>query len=114
MSVRAFSDVRLILSVVLGPVIALVNQQAIYSGATWACGYDARGTLHIIPILALVAVILLGLDAYSLWRSANRREGTIATRTTFLAVVGIALSTFSAVVIAAQWIAIFTLDACMK
>jgi hypothetical protein len=114
MSARASSDLRLALGVVLGPIIALLNQQAIYTGATWACGHNARGTLHIIPGLCLIGVLLVAGDAYGIWRDNRGKEGTWSSRTQFLSIVGVALSLFSAVVIAAQWMGIFTFDACMR
>jgi hypothetical protein len=114
MSDRASTDVRLVLGVVLGPVVALLNQQAIYSGATWACGHGARGTLHVIPALCLLGVLIVAADAHRLWRQARQREGAWASRTQFLSVIGMAVSLFSAVVIAAQWMSLFTFDACMR
>jgi hypothetical protein len=112
MSDRASSDFRLALGVVLGPIIALLNQQAIYSGATWACGHAARGTLHLIPALCLFSVAILALDSSSLWRRAGERA--FPRRTQFLALVAVSMSVFSAIVILAQWAGIFTFGACMK
>jgi len=114
MSDRAFTDVRLALGVLLGPVIALLNQQAIYTGATWACGHNARGTLHIVPALCLIGVLIVAGDAYGIWRGSRRHDDALSTRTQFLSIVGVAVSLFSAVVIAAQWMGIFTFDACMR
>jgi hypothetical protein len=114
MSVRASSDVRLSLGILLGPVIALLNQEAIYSGTMWACGFQARGTLHVIPALCLLAVLFVAFDAFSMRRGATGSDGRVAARTRFLALLGVALSVFSAVVILIQWFGIFTFDACMR
>jgi uncharacterized membrane protein YidH (DUF202 family) len=116
MSARASIDLRLALGVLLGPVIALLNQQAIYSGATWACGHNARGTLHVIPILCLIGVLIVAGNSYRIWRRSRREDSESARslRTQFLSIVGVAVTLFSAVVIAAQWMSIFTFDACMR
>jgi hypothetical protein len=128
MSDRASSDgpftrwpglLRLSLGVLLGPVVTLMNQQAIYAADTWACGHDAHATLHIIPFLALVVVVGTAWQSLRIWRWTDaqpgpRDEGVVFSRTRFLAVLGIAISVFCAVVIIAQWAGIGTFGACAR
>ena len=60
------------LGVLLGPVVALVNQEAIYGVHTWACGRNLRGTLHIVPILCLIVVLGAAYAAHLNWRVVGR------------------------------------------
>jgi hypothetical protein len=108
---------RLAFDVLGGPIVALVNQQAIYAGDTWACGHNAHATLHIVPALCLVVVIGATVDSYIVWRSLGGVEderGTIDTRTRFLAMLGLSISGVAILVIGAQWFSIFMFGACMR
>jgi hypothetical protein len=109
---------RLSLGVLLGPTVALINQQGIYSVNMWACGRGMRATMHIVPVLCLLVTLWAAWSAYSDWTAVGRgvedEAATIATRTRFLSLVGIAVSLFSSLVILAQWAAIFVFDPCMR
>ena len=86
------------LGVLLGPVIALVNQQAIYAGTTWVCGHGASAALHIVPALSLVIVIGAALRSLRDWRLSRHvafDSPAVATRTRFLSMLGVAISMFS-------------------
>jgi hypothetical protein len=106
------------LGLVLGPTVALVNQQLIYSVNMWACGRGQHGVMHIIPALCLVVVAGAGIGAYLNWVAVGRgledEYDSVATRTRFAALLGMAISLFSAIVILAQWAAIFVFDPCMR
>ena len=106
------------LGLVLGPTVALVNQQLIYSVNMWACGRGLHGVMHIIPALCLVVVAGTGIGAYLNWIAVGRgledEHDSVATRTRFAALLGMAISLFSAIVIVAQWAAIFVFDPCMR
>jgi hypothetical protein len=103
---------------VLGPILALVNQQLIYAANMYACGRNLQYTEHVIPALCLIATIGVGWQAYRDWNAAGAgvedEEATVATRTRFISLVGMALSVFSAAVIIAQWSTIFVFDPCMR
>lgn len=106
------------LGVLLGPTIALINQSMIYSVNMWACGRNLRGVLHIVPFLSLIVIIGCAIAAYINWRAVGRgvedeHEGIVA-RVRFLAMVGIAVSIFSALVVIAQWSTIFVFAPCMR
>ena len=108
----------LTLGLLLGPVIALVNQQLIYAANMWACGHGAQATMHIIPALSLLVTVGAGITAYRDWKAVGAgvedEEATIATRTRFVALLGITISAFSSLVVLAQWSAIFVFDPCMR
>jgi hypothetical protein len=106
------------LGVVLGPIVALVNQQATYAVNMWACGRNLHATMHIVPALSLIVVAGAGIGAYLNWRVVGKgledEHGAIATRTRFLSLLGLAISVFSALVILAQWLAVFMFAPCMR
>ena len=106
------------LGLVLGPLVALGHQQAVYAVNMWACGRNLHATMHIVPVLCLIVVFGAGFGAHRNWRAVGRgvedeREG-VAVRTRFLALLGMSISLFSAIVILAQWLAIFVFDPCMR
>lgn len=106
------------LGVLLGPVIALTNQELIYAADTWTCGHGYRGTMHLIPLLCLVVTIATAITAFRDWRAAGSgvedEAATIASRTRFLAIMGIGISVFCSLVVIAQWAAIVVFDPCMR
>jgi hypothetical protein len=127
MSVRESSDAEfarwpgllsLSLGVLLGPVVALVAQSVIYGATSWTCGRDIGATMHIIPALALIMSVGAGVGSYLNWRAIGKgvedELGAVATRTRFLALIGIAVSAFSSLVILAMWASIFTFAPCMR
>jgi hypothetical protein len=106
------------LGLLLGPVVALANQQIIYSANMWACGNNGWGTMHLIPLLCLIVAVGAALTARRDWKAVGggvADEGaTVAERTRFVALCGMFISTFSALVIVAQWAAIFVFEPCMR
>jgi hypothetical protein len=103
---------------VLGPLVALANQEAIYSVNMWACGHSQRAVMHLVPFLGLLVVVATGVAAHLNWRALGRgfedELGAIEARSRFIALLGIAISAFCAIVILAQWLAIFVFDPCMR
>jgi hypothetical protein len=127
MSVRESSDAQftrwpgllsLALGVLLGPIVALVTQGLVYSATSWTCGRDIGATMHLIPALSVIVSVGAGVSAYSNWRAVGKgvedERGAVATRTRFLALMGIALSAFSTLVILAMWLSIFVFAPCMR
>ena len=114
MSARTSSEIRLALGVVGSPTIALINQQAIYATNMWACGHGLHGVLHVIPAVCLLVALAIAVDSFVTWRSANQNGGAVTERVRFIALVGVAISIFSAIVIIAQWAGIFTFNSCMR
>lgn len=106
------------LGVLLGPVIALTNQELIYAADMWTCGHGYRATMHLIPLLCLAVTIGAAITAYRDWRAVGggieEEAATVASRTRFLAIIGIGLSVFSSLVVIAQWAAIVVFAPCMR
>ncbi|HVX39806.1 MAG TPA: hypothetical protein VHB25_09555 [Gemmatimonadaceae bacterium] len=109
---------RLSLGMLLGPVVALVNQQLVYLADMWACGHGLQGAVHVVPVLCLIVTIGAAIVAYRDWRAVGAgvedSEATIGSRTRFMALCGIVISVFSSLVIVGQWAAIFVFDPCMR
>lgn len=109
---------RLAIDVVGGPIVALINLQAIYAGDTWACGHNTEWSLHIAPALCLVVVVGMTIDSWLIYHAVGGgvedELGAEVTRTRFFALLGIMIGAISAAVILAQWLAIFTFSACMR
>ena len=109
---------RLALDVLGGPIIALVYQEAIYAGNMWACGHNAKPTLHVGAVLCVIGALIVIADSWMVWRTVGRgvedEQGAEETRTRFLALVGIMVGAISLAVIVAQWLAIFMFGPCMR
>jgi hypothetical protein len=102
----------------VGPIAALFNQGLIYVANMWACGAGTRLALHVVPALCLAVSVGAGLLARADWarvgRGTHAEEATVSSRSRFLALSGMATSALSALVILAQWLAIFVFDPCLR
>lgn len=99
-----------------GPVMALWNQTGTYSVAVWACGHDARGVISVVPLVTLVVTLAAGLLAFRvLSRVPTTNADEVERRPIhFAALCAATICLFSAAVIIAQWIAVFTYPPCMQ
>ena len=106
------------LGVLLGPIAALANQEMIYVTNMWACGTGSQLAMHIVPLVCLVVAVGAGLLARADWvrlgRGTEDEAATIDSRSRFLALGGMAISAISALLIIAQWLAIFVFGPCMR
>jgi hypothetical protein len=106
------------LGVLLGPIAVLVNEELIYVTNMWACGMGKQPAMHIVPIICLLVTIGAGLLARRDWirvgRGIEEEAATVDSRTRFLALGGMWISALSALIILAQWLAIFVFGACMR
>lgn len=106
------------LGVLVGPIAVLVNEELIYVTNMWACGMEKQPVMHVVPIICLLVTIGAGLLARRDWirvgRGIEEAAATVDSRTRFLALGGMAISALSALLILAQWLAIFVFGACMR
>jgi hypothetical protein len=104
--------------VLLGPIAALVNEEMIYVTNMWACGTGSQLAMHIVPLVCLGVAVGAGLLARADWarlgRGTEDQAATVDSRSRFLALGGMAASTLSALLIVAQWLAIFVFGPCMR
>ena len=108
----------LTLGIVVGPIAVLANEELIYVTNMWACGTGKQLAMHVVPIICLVVTFGAGLLAWRDWdrvgRGVEDEAATIDSRSRFLALGGMAISALSALLILAQWLAIFVFGACMR
>jgi hypothetical protein len=108
----------LTLGVVLGPITVLVNDELIYVTNMWACGTGGQLAMHVVPLVCFLVASFAGFLAWTDWvrvgRGVEDEAATIDSRSRFLALCGIASSSISALLILAQWLAIFVFGACMR
>ena len=108
----------LTLGIVVGPIAVLVNEELIYLTNMWACGTGKQLAMHVVPIICLVVTLGAGLLAWRDWdrvgRGVEDEAATVDSRSRFLALGGMAISALSALLILAQWLAIFVFGACMR
>jgi hypothetical protein len=108
----------LTLGIVAGPIAVLANEELIYVTNMWACGTGKQLAMHVVPIICLLVTLGAGLLAWRDWDRVGRgiedEAATIDSRSRFLALGGIAISALSALLILAQWLAIFVFGACMR
>jgi hypothetical protein len=108
----------LTLGIVAGPIAVLVNEELIYVTNMWACGTGKQLAMHVVPIICLLVTLGAALLAWRDWDRVGRgiedEAATIDSRSRFLALGGMAVSALSALLILAQWLAIFVFGACMR
>src|SRR3954468_675042 len=108
----------LTLGVVAGPIAVLVNEELIYVTNMWACGTGKHLAMHLVPLICVLVAVGAGALAWADWvrtgRGIEDEAGTIDARSRFLALTGMAVSALSALLILAQWLAIFVFGACMR
>lgn len=100
--------------VLLGPIGWALNLQVSYTLAAFACEDVWRLSVHGTTAVTL-AIALAGLSVgWSNWKASRDAgpEGDRIDRSRFMAVAGIGLSAFFALVIVAQWIPTLFLEPC--
>ena len=104
--------------VLAGPLAALAQLQANYALVLWVCGSGQRWVLHAVSLLALVVTAGAGLLSWRNWRKAGagwEDEGAgPVPRSRFMSAVGMLVSAHSALVVIAQWVAVFVYGACQR
>jgi hypothetical protein len=107
---------RLWAGVLAAPVAALVQLEVNYALVIWACGAGREWVLHLVSFLALALTAGGGLLSWRSWRRAGAAwedEGAgVLARSRFMSAVGILISAFIALVVVAQWLAVFFYHPC--
>jgi hypothetical protein len=104
--------------VLAGPVAALTQLQANYALVLWVCGTGQAWALHAVSLAALVVSAGAGLLAWRNWRRAGADwddgGAGVLPRSRFMSAVGMFVSAHSALVVVAQWLAVFFYGACQR
>ena len=102
----------------IGPLVALLQLEANYALAFWACGHDHMWLLHVVSLLALSLSLSAGVVAYLNWRRLGAQlpkdEAGVAPRSRFMSFVGILVSALMTMVIIAQWIPLLMIGPCER
>jgi hypothetical protein len=107
-------------ALVLAPSIALVVQSVMFALVTPSCATQSRFALHASAAVALAAVVVLAVLAYSDWSVHHAQPGAVpdsdagdprSTRR-FLAIVATAVASLSALVVLAMWFGLWVLSPC--
>lgn len=110
----------LTVGVVGGPILMLLNQLLIYVANMnqGACPANTPIALHLIPLLAVLLALATAFMARRDWdrvgRGTEDSEASIDSRSRFLALLGIGISALSALLILAQWLAVFVFNPCLR
>lgn len=109
----------LIAGVLVGPMAMLIELQVNYALVPWACARPEREwALHAVSLLTLLITIAAGLISWRNWKRTGARwedEGAgVVPRSRFLSALGILISTLLALVVIAQWIAVFVYGPCQR
>ena len=109
---------QLWLSVLAPPLAALTQLQTNYALVLWACGRGRTWPLHLVAFLALLVAAGAGVLAWRNWLRAGGgwEDGGAGPlpRSRFMAAVGIFVSAHGALVVVAQWLAVFFYGACQR
>ena len=104
--------------VLAGPLAALAQLQANYALVLWVCGTGQAWALHAVSLAALVVSAGAGLLAWRNWRRAGADwddgGAGVLPRSRFMSAVGMFVSAHSALVVVAQWLAVFFYGACQR
>jgi hypothetical protein len=100
--------------------MALLNQEAIYGAAVPFCTHGLRAPLYAVPALCVAVVAVVIVSALVTFRrstpasTGHQNLAATAGRTHFLAGLAIMTGGVSALVILAQWLAVFVFQPCLK
>ena len=101
---------------VVGPIITAIAMQLNYVLVRHACSAQRTVALYGVTLLAMALTIVSIIVAGGIWKRARATwpgdDDDLATRVTFIAIVGMLLSVISLHVIVAQFIATIVFDPC--
>ena len=100
------------------PVLVLALQSLNYALEPWVCAKQIIYPLHVTAAVVLVAVLAAAGLAWREWQTAGGKapddRAVAESRRTFLAVVGLLVSTLSAIGTIALWLTQFIVLPCMR
>ena len=100
------------------PTAALLQQQISYALVPGLCWSGREWLLHLVSLLALAVALGAGLLSWRNFQAAGARwedDGAgVLPRSRLMAAVGILISGHAALVVVAQWIAVFVYSTCER
>lgn len=116
MSAHAYSDTTVAL--LAGPILALVNQGLMYAVNMWACGHDMPAVMHIVPLVCVCLTIAAAIVGYRRWSGVGGgtedEMNSVDSNLRFLALMTLAIGSFSSMVILAQWASAVVFHPCAR
>jgi hypothetical protein len=106
------------MGLLVAPVAWLLHLQVSYLLAVFTCGSEWEFLKHMVTLLTLILAAIGGWTAWRSWQRTGREwpkkdEGGIVGRSRFMAASGVALSALFFLVIIAEGLPNFFLNACM-
>ncbi|HEY8413251.1 MAG TPA: hypothetical protein VIK76_17670 [Pyrinomonadaceae bacterium] len=102
--------------IVVPPLITAAHQEANYVLVRQACAAQRNVMLYVVTVVSLLLIALVALIAFMTWREEGAQwpgeTADVATRTRFIAIVGLLGSVISFLVTLAQGIATVYYDPC--
>ena len=109
-------NLALWIGVLGGPIIWLASFQTNFALVPWACIFQAKLTMYVVSLVALLLTAGTGLLAWRQWtelgREADPRGGDTLSRSRIMAFGGVILSGLCCLIIIAQAIPELVLEAC--
>ena len=105
---------RIWLALLAAPALALTDESISYAAAGWTCARQNAAVMHGVHALFLAGTLAAAVMAWRLWIETRGAGDERAASRHFLAGMGIACATLSAVVIAAMWIPNWLLSPCFS
>jgi hypothetical protein len=104
--------------ILAGPLVWLLDLQVSYSIVQWVCGGGPHVVLHLVSLgsLLLIAVAAFGSWSALQWAARGEREDGAQPdeRGRFMAVLGLVMCAYFALVVVAGAIPRLVLDACQQ
>jgi hypothetical protein len=98
------------------PAAFLLNLQVSYMLVQWACTTGHEWAIHLSNGATLLLALGAGLIAWRAWHGTGRdqpeSEPDVLGRSRFLAMLGVFMTPLFALLIVAQWIAVFVFGPC--
>jgi len=107
----------LVTGLLFAPFVAMLHLELSYADVRHACRQGSELRLHVTSVVLLVLALAGAAVAWRMLREVSDRAApggpqTATANTRFVAVTGVLVSLYFALVIVAQWLAVFMLGPC--
>lgn len=102
---------RIAFALIGAPLLALFDQSTAFALVNWSCAHGSTLVVHFVHLLFLAATTTAAMLAFTEWRGTTRADALVQNH--FLAGVAVASATLSALAIAAMWIPVWMISACI-
>ena len=98
------------------PMLALADQTIAFATAGWACAHQQQAAVHLVHLFFLAAAAIGVSGAWRYWRTTIPAPsgGEPPARRHFIAGIATASAAMSVLVIAAMWMTVWVVPACVN